>query len=61
MTQRAAGDVFARREDADWAMFCRGGQDAEPFAADAERGDDADAGDDDPRLPIHGHEVPPQI
>jgi hypothetical protein len=36
MTQRAAGDVFARREDADWAMFCRGGQDAEPFAADAE-------------------------
>ena len=36
MTERTAGDVFARREDADWAMFCRGGPAAEPFAADAE-------------------------
>ena len=47
MTQRAAGDVFARREDADWAMFCGAGRGAEPFAADAEPVD-LEPGEDPP-------------
>ena len=47
MMERMAGDVFARREDADWAMFCRGGTAAEPFAADTEPVE-LEPGDDPP-------------
>ena len=47
MTERAAGDVFARREDADWAMFCRGGGGTEPFTIDAEPVE-LEPGDDPP-------------
>ena len=37
MKEQAGGDVFARREDADWEMFCRGGGSAAgPGATDAE-------------------------